>query len=117
MAATTCALRPGMLDQANALEASVICLESLDAESSDTSGADGAGQPESREPASNSVYWPELVSRIRQGDESGMEDLYRVFARGIRFYLCRQLGPQELDDKVHDTFLIVVQAIQRGDLR
>jgi RNA polymerase sigma-70 factor, ECF subfamily len=46
-----------------------------------------------------------------------MEELYRLFGRGIRFYLCRQLGPQELDDKVHDTFLIVVQAIRRGDLR
>jgi RNA polymerase sigma-70 factor (ECF subfamily) len=46
-----------------------------------------------------------------------MEELYRIFARGIRFYLCRQLGPQELDDRVHDTFLIVVQAIRRGDLR
>jgi RNA polymerase sigma-70 factor (ECF subfamily) len=46
-----------------------------------------------------------------------MEELYRIFARGIRFYLCRQLGMQELDDKVHDTFLIVVQAIRRGDLR
>jgi len=46
-----------------------------------------------------------------------MEELYRVFSRGIRFYLCRQLGPQELDDKVHDTFLIVVQAICRGELR
>jgi RNA polymerase sigma factor (sigma-70 family) len=43
--------------------------------------------------------------------------LYRLFSKGIRFYLCRQLGPQELDDKVHDTFLIVVQAIRRGDLR
>jgi RNA polymerase sigma-70 factor (ECF subfamily) len=46
-----------------------------------------------------------------------MEELYRIFAKGIRFFLCRQLGSQELDDKVHDTFLIVVQAIQRGDLR
>ncbi|HEX5229843.1 MAG TPA: sigma-70 family RNA polymerase sigma factor [Bryobacteraceae bacterium] len=64
-----------------------------------------------------SVDWPELVSRIRCGDISGMEDLYRLFGRGIRFYLCRQLGVQELDDKVHDTFLIVVQAILRGDLR
>jgi RNA polymerase sigma factor (sigma-70 family) len=63
------------------------------------------------------VDWPELVQRIQRGDESGMEDLYRIFARGIRFYLCRQLGPQELDDKIHDTFLIVVQAIQRGELR
>ena len=33
------------------------------------------------------------------------------------FYLCRQLGPQDLDDRVHDTFLIVAQAIQRGELR
>ena len=63
------------------------------------------------------VDWQELVKRIQRGDESGMEDLYRLFARGIRFYLCRQLGVQELDDKVHDTFLIVVQAIRRGDLR
>lgn len=63
------------------------------------------------------MNWTDLVSRIGAGEGSGMEDLYRLFSRGIRFYLCRRLGPQELDDKVHDTFLIVVQAIQRGDLR
>jgi RNA polymerase sigma factor (sigma-70 family) len=67
--------------------------------------------------SAGSVDWPELVERIRRGEDSGMEDLYRLFARGIRFYLCRQLGPQELDDKIHDTFLIVVNAIRRGDLR
>jgi len=61
--------------------------------------------------------WTRLVDRIRQGEKEGMEELYRVFSRGIRYYLCRQLGPQELDDRVHDVFLIVVQAIQRGDLR
>lgn len=27
------------------------------------------------------------------------------------------MGAQELEDKIHDTFLIVVQAIRRGDLR
>lgn len=63
------------------------------------------------------VDWQDLVKRIQRGDDSGMEDLYRLFGRGIRFYLCRQLGMQELDDKVHDTFLIVVHAIRRGDLR
>ncbi len=63
------------------------------------------------------VNWAGLVNRIREGDDSAMTELYQIFARGIRFYLCRQLGPQELDDKVHDTFLIVVQAIRRGDLR
>ena len=61
--------------------------------------------------------WTSLVDRIRAEDRGAMEELYRLFGRGIRFYLCRQLGPQELEDKVHDTFLIVVQAIQRGDLR
>jgi RNA polymerase sigma-70 factor (ECF subfamily) len=46
-----------------------------------------------------------------------MEELYKVFSRGVRFYLCRQLGPQDLEDKVHDTFLVVVQAVRRGELR
>jgi RNA polymerase sigma-70 factor, ECF subfamily len=63
------------------------------------------------------VNWQDLVERIHRGDESGMEELYRLFGRGIRYYLCRQLGHQELDDKVHDTFVIVVQAIRRGELR
>jgi RNA polymerase sigma-70 factor, ECF subfamily len=71
--------------------------------------------PEAVEP--NPVNWQDLVERIHRGEESGMEELYRLFGRGIRYYLCRQLGHQELDDKVHDTFVIVVQAIRRGELR
>ena len=61
--------------------------------------------------------WLELVESIQRGERGGMEELYRVFSRGVRFYLCRQLGPQDLDDRVHDTFLIVVQAISKGELR
>jgi len=70
-------------------------------------------------PAEAASYqaWAQLVERIRGGETDGMEELYRLFSRGIRFYLCRQLGPQELDDKVHDTFVVVVQAIRRGELR
>jgi RNA polymerase sigma-70 factor, ECF subfamily len=68
-------------------------------------------------PSTESPNWQHLVNRIQGGDAGGMEDLYAVFSRGVRFYLCRQLGPQELEDKVHDTFLIVVQAIRRGELR
>jgi RNA polymerase sigma-70 factor (ECF subfamily) len=55
--------------------------------------------------------------RIGRGEESGMEEFYQLFARGVGFYLRRQLGLQDVDDKVHDIFLIVVHAIQRGDLR
>lgn len=75
--------------------------------------------PEDPPDRDNEVYaaWALLVERIRTGETDGMEELYQLFSKGIRFYLCRQLGPQELEDKVHDTFLVVVQAIRRGDLR
>jgi RNA polymerase sigma factor (sigma-70 family) len=63
------------------------------------------------------VDWEILVAHIEAGEETGMEQLYKIFGRGIRYYLCRQLGPQELEDRVHDTFLIVVNAIRRGDIR
>ena len=65
----------------------------------------------------HAIDWHLLVQQIKAGEEDGMEQLYKLFSRGIRFYLCRQLGPQELEDKVHDTFLIVVNAVKRGDLR
>jgi RNA polymerase sigma-70 factor, ECF subfamily len=61
--------------------------------------------------------WAEVVERIRNGDPSGMAELYQVFSKGVRFFLYRQLGPRDLDDKLHDVFVIVAQAIQRGDLR
>jgi RNA polymerase sigma-70 factor (ECF subfamily) len=73
----------------------------------DRSGDGGEGYPE----------WTDLVGRIREGTTDGMEELYALFSRGIRFYLVRQLGPQDLEDKIHDTFVVVVQAIRRGELR
>lgn len=63
------------------------------------------------------VDWTSLVDGIRAGDPAAMEDLYTLFYRGVRFYLRRQLGLQDLNDKIHDTFVIVVQAIRRGELR
>jgi RNA polymerase sigma-70 factor (ECF subfamily) len=61
--------------------------------------------------------WVDLVDRIRSNQTDGMAELYHLFSKGVRFYLCRQLGPQELEDKIHDTFVVVVQAIRRGELR
>ena len=46
-----------------------------------------------------------------------MEELYKTFSTGIRFLLYRQLGPQDLDDKVHDVFVIITEAICNGELR
>ena len=85
----------------------------------DSNNASKAGEtsttPQSRD--LHAIDWALLVQQIKAGSDEGMEQLYRLFSRGIRYYLCRQLGPQELEDKVHDTFLIVVNAIKRGDLR
>ena len=61
--------------------------------------------------------WSRLVDRIRAGEPSGMEELYQVFHKGIRFYLFRRLGSQDLDDRVHDVFLIITQSILKGELR
>jgi RNA polymerase sigma-70 factor, ECF subfamily len=61
--------------------------------------------------------WSDLVARVRSGQTEGMEELYRLFSRGIRFYLVRQFGTDEVDDRVHDTFLAVVQAIRRDELK
>jgi RNA polymerase sigma-70 factor, ECF subfamily len=61
--------------------------------------------------------WVDLVARIKAREDAGMEELYRVFSTGIRFYFHRQLGGGDLDDKIHDTFLIVVKAIQNSALR
>ena len=83
----------------------------------DEAESDGTlGEPV-EETADVHAGWVALVDRIRSGKIDGMEELYQLFSRGIRFYLCRQLGPQELDDKVHDTFVVVVLAIRRGELR
>jgi RNA polymerase sigma-70 factor, ECF subfamily len=61
--------------------------------------------------------WAAFVTRIRDGDSEAMAELYTVFAKGIRYFLLRNLGPEDLDDKVHDCFVIVAQAIRNGDLR
>ena len=68
-------------------------------------------------PACAEPSWADVVERVRAGDQSGMEELYHTFSKGIRYLIHRQLGPQDLDDKVHDIYLIVTESIRRGDLR
>lgn len=61
--------------------------------------------------------WAETVNRIRAGDPGAMAQLYNVFTRGIRYLLLRSLGAEEVDDRVHDCFVIVAEAIRAGELR
>jgi RNA polymerase sigma-70 factor (ECF subfamily) len=77
------------------------------------SGADGG----SRADGFQLTDWSDIVSRIREGEATAMEELYAIFSKGIRYFLLRNLGAEDLDDRVHDCFVIVTEAIRRGDLR
>jgi RNA polymerase sigma factor (sigma-70 family) len=63
------------------------------------------------------VDWKVVVEQIRAGDPVGEEALYRNLAGGARLFLQRRLASQDVEDRVHNVFVIVVQAIRRGELR
>ena len=44
--------------------------------------------------------WTSLVERIHTAQPGAMEELYAIFEKGIRYFLLRSLGPDELDDRV-----------------
>lgn len=58
-----------------------------------------------------------IVQQVEAGDADAQELLYRLFEPGVRYLMARQLRSQEIEDKVHDTFVAVVTAIQAGQLR
>ena len=74
-------------------------------------------QPEYSDCLPAGERWARLVQRIQAGDVQAEEELYQVFSRGIRFQLCRRLGPQDLEDRLHDIFLIIRESIRNGELR
>jgi RNA polymerase sigma-70 factor, ECF subfamily len=63
------------------------------------------------------VDWIELAAQIQAGDETGLGCLYRIFSRGLHFYLLRQIGEQDCDDRMHEILLIVLDALRKGGLR
>ena len=61
--------------------------------------------------------WKAVVQQIRAGEPRGAEELYRNLATGARLFLQRRLGTSDVEDLVHDLFVIIVETIRRGDLR
>jgi RNA polymerase sigma-70 factor, ECF subfamily len=61
--------------------------------------------------------WTELVRKVRSGDRAAMEDLYQVLSSGVRLRLARQLGGRDINDRVHDLFVLVTESIRNGELR
>lgn len=58
----------------------------------------------------------DLVEMIRIGHPAGLEQLYAM-ARNFTFFIMRQLGNDDLQDKVHDIFVTAATAITAGKLR
>jgi RNA polymerase sigma-70 factor (ECF subfamily) len=65
----------------------------------------------------SSPNWTVVVDQIRHGDPAGEETLYRVLRKGSRLFLRRRLETDDVDDRVHDLFVILVEAVRRGDVR
>jgi RNA polymerase sigma factor (sigma-70 family) len=68
-------------------------------------------------PHPNAPDYTALVTRVQANEQAALEELYSLFASGIRQLIIRAIGRQDLDDRLHDTFLAVVASIQKGELR
>lgn len=63
------------------------------------------------------VDWAALVAKIRADEQGAIEQLYLVFSQGFRAMLRRSLDASDVEDKLHDLFLILIQAIRNGNIR
>jgi RNA polymerase sigma factor (sigma-70 family) len=61
--------------------------------------------------------WERIVAQIMEGENAGLEALYAFFGRSVRFLLAQQLHFEDVEGKLHDTFLAVVKAIRAGQVR
>jgi len=60
----------------------------------------------------------ELVRRIRTGDPEAEAELYQIFTTGVRFLMIRRLRDSNaIDDELHSSFIITIEAIRKGVLR
>lgn len=69
---------------------------------------DGAVTP------SNWVVW---TQQIRNGDEAGIADLYAALVPPLRARLSRVVSPEEIEDRLQEVLVIVLEAIRSEELR
>jgi len=64
------------------------------------------------------IDWKAVVEQIRAGDPAGQATLYATLGSGARLFLKRRLANSEdVEDRLHDVFVIVIDTIRRGELR
>jgi RNA polymerase sigma-70 factor (ECF subfamily) len=60
----------------------------------------------------------DLVHRIMREDPEAEAQLYHIFSTGVRFLMMRRLrNSSMLEDELHTSFIITIQAIRSGMLR
>lgn len=60
------------------------------------------------------VDWTDLLRRVQNREVAAVDELYTLISRGILFLLRRRLPIEESKDRLHETFLILIDAIQGG---
>jgi RNA polymerase sigma-70 factor, ECF subfamily len=61
--------------------------------------------------------WTPIVERIRGGDAAASEELYPKILPILKSCCKSRLVPDESEDRMQETYLIVLKAIQNGDVR
>jgi RNA polymerase sigma factor (sigma-70 family) len=57
-----------------------------------------------------------VVMRIKSGDSSAKEELYQAVTRTIGNHLRRRVGEQDYQDRIGDTFVAILTAIENGTI-
>jgi RNA polymerase sigma-70 factor, ECF subfamily len=60
--------------------------------------------------------WTHLVQKVRSGDPQGAVGLYAAFAGPVRVRLSRVVSSEEIEDRLHEVVVIVLEAIRRGEI-
>src|ERR1700716_66390 len=63
------------------------------------------------------AYLIDLVARVQARDEQAAAELYRALQKAFGHYFVKHLGMNHVEDKLHDLFLIVYDAIHKCTLR
>jgi RNA polymerase sigma-70 factor, ECF subfamily len=64
-----------------------------------------------------SLFAAVVATKIRGGDEAGIQALYEILAEGACARVLRRVAPESREDRRHDIVVVVVEAVRSGELR
>jgi RNA polymerase sigma-70 factor, ECF subfamily len=70
--------------------------------------------PSAQQSWCSDIDWPDLLCRVQNRECTAVDELYTLISRGLLFLLRRRLPLDEAKDRLHEVFLILIDAIQGG---